>query len=202
MKPRITFLVSLFEQPLNLLVSLGSLIAQTDQNWEAVILNNGTNLGGSIVFRAISEYAPYKIIYRHTASKQLGWDCYWSSDLAIENRWAGGDYLCFASDDSYYVPEFVQVMCDEAEKNQWDFAYCDVLYDARVSGRRAVMSTAPQCCSIDKTCFIVRRDKWIGFPNKNTGPYQATQCDGQAIEEMVRRGYSYGKVNECLVVHS
>jgi hypothetical protein len=194
--------VSVFDRHLDLLVSLGSIIAQTDEGWGAVVLNNGTDLGGRIVHGAISTYVPYKIIYRHTASKQEGWDCYWSADFAVDNRWADGDYLCFASSDSYYVPEFVQVMCDAADENKWDFAYCDILYDARAGGKRAVMVTSPQCCSIDKTCFIVRRDKWIGFPNKNTGPYQPMQCDGEAIEEMVRRGYSYGKVDQPLVVHS
>jgi glycosyltransferase involved in cell wall biosynthesis len=202
MKPRITFLVSVFDRPLNLLGLLGSLIVQTDQKWEAVVLNNGMGVRASMICDEISEYARNQIEYYHTANNKTGWDCYWSSDLAIEKGWANGDYLAFASDDGYYVPEFVQVMCDAADENQWDFAYCDLLYDARAAGKRSIMTAYPQCCSIDKTNFIVRRDKWIGFATKNTGPFKPTQADGEAVEEMVRRGYRHGRVDQVLAVHS
>jgi hypothetical protein len=203
MNPRITFLVTVFTRPLNLFSSLGSLVVQTDSRWEAVILNNGQPSYQPLgIFLAMRNYAPLQLDYRRTANPQEGWDDYWASELAVEQGWARGKYICCASDDNYYVPEFVQVMCDAADENSWDLAYCDVLYDARGAGKRSILTAAPQCCSIDKTAFIVRRDKWIGFPTKNTGPYKPTQCDGEAVEEMVRRGYSHGRVDQVLVVHN
>ena len=45
--PKVTFLVNSYDKPTNLWCILGSLIQQTDPDWEAVVLLNHSN----VVFR-------------------------------------------------------------------------------------------------------------------------------------------------------
>ena len=41
--PKVTFLVNSYDKPTNLWCILGSLIQQTDPDWEAIVLQNSPN---------------------------------------------------------------------------------------------------------------------------------------------------------------
>jgi hypothetical protein len=113
-----------------------------------------------------------------------------------------GEFLCFPSDDSYYVPSFGEKMLRAATLNGWDLVYCNTLYDLAKIGEGqgyGVLNVEPRRYKIDKTCFIVRRRWFEGFPGKTEGSCEA---DANLIEQLVVKGISHGKVNEVLVVHN
>jgi hypothetical protein len=110
-----------------------------------------------------------------------------------------GTWLSFLNDDSYVVPWFLERMLAEADKLGLEFVYCDF-----IKGRHDIMhyplSTAPVSCSIDKTCFMFKRE-WMpeSWPGKIT---RYGIADGDLVEYLVLKGIRYGKVPQYLVTHN
>jgi len=130
-----------------------------------------------------------------------GTSCYRSGNIAA--RFAKGEYLCFPSDDGYYVPGFAALMLEAAEKNSWDLVYCDLLDDPRQFGRYGVRDVKPALGHIDKTCYIVKRSVFLGmggFPLEEKSNDWA--ADWWLVEELIKCGVRHGKLNQLLVVHN
>jgi hypothetical protein len=108
-----------------------------------------------------------------------------------------GDWLCFPSDDSYYVPRFSEIMLEAARAQNLDFVYCDMLYDWRPDDVYRIMNVEPRSCAIDKTCFLVKREIFKGFPYHESG-----WNDGAFAEQLVAEGVRHGKAPGVLVVHN
>jgi len=191
-----TFVVSAFNRPTHLELCLLSLCLQTRTDWTAIVTDNAdSSVYSEMNEDAVRRVGDGRIAYRYTGSTCPS--CYHSAEAGAAR--ATGTYLSFPSDDSYFVPEFLERMLESADGA--DLIYCDVLYDRRLTGRRAALQCEPRVCAIDKTSFLVRRDKFIGFPDKrNDG--MACPADGQAIERMIQLGYGHRHVDECLVVHN
>lgn len=191
-----TFIVSAFNRPTELKLCLLSLILQTRRDWTAVITDNSKHPDMSAAFSdVILDLSDPRLHYLYTGDRAN--NCYASAEIGAQA--ATGTWLIFPSEDSYMVPEFLERML-EAEQDV-DLAYCDILYDRRLSGRRAVLSCEPVVAAIDKTCFAVRREKFIGFPDQSADGH-ACPADGQAVERMVALGYRMRHVEECLCVHN
>ena len=199
---KVTFLLSAYDRPHLLWGSLGSLIAQSDPDWECIVLANHPEWGlFSQHRRVVLNISDPRISIVHSFNNEdPAWDCYWSVEAAVKQIDFKGEWLCFPSDDSYYCPEFVERMTD-AGRNA-DAVYCDILYDRRIGGKRSVLVTAAHNCAIDKISFTVRREKFIGFPDKPRGAPGPSICDGLAVDRMVAMGYRFHKVEECLCVHN
>ena len=196
---KVTFLVNSYAAPENLWCVLGSLIQQTDRDWEAVVLLNHPDpmvrtkhkinamLMDEDRINAVDSY-----------NSRYSWDCYWACDWAVDQGLAKGDWICCASDDGYYMPEFVE----EMTKSDSDLVLCDCVMRKHLARSRSVVNTLPKCGHVDKTCFMVRREKWIGFPHKNQDVAGPSAADGMAVELMVKSGYSWDKIDMPLVVHN
>jgi hypothetical protein len=128
-------------------------------------------------------------------------DCYYAAEIAAKR--ARGDWLCFPSEDSYYVPYFADRM--SVWTAEWDFIYCDMLYTSKwtepVAWTYSVMDVRPVRQHIDKTCFMLRRELFEVFPGKRDGA--PCEADGELAEELVSRGVRHGKAHGgALVVHN
>jgi hypothetical protein len=204
MKPAITYIVSAFNRPLHLRGCLASLQVQTDPWLEVVVADNAPDLDMQGEHNAVvCEMRDKRFSRVNTAAHSSGpqFDCYWSAEWIVDNGLVHGEYIVLPSDDSYYVPVFQETMLAAARANDWALCYCDMLYDRRGHGRYHHKVVAPRVCEIDKTCFMLRRDCWIGFPTKPQ-TLKASSCDGEMIEELVRRGVRHGRVDEVLCVHN
>ncbi len=197
---KVTFLVNSYDKPTNLWCSLGSLIQQTDPDWEAVVLLNHPDSGVRLEHKWVVDAMDDKrLITADSYKPRLSWDCYWSCEWAVDQGLAKGDWICCASDDGYYVPEFVE----EMTKSDKDLVLCDALMRKHIgNGSRRLVNILPKCGHVDKTTFMVRREKWIGFPNKNQDMQGPSNADGMAVETMVKLGYSWDKIHLPLVVHN
>lgn len=179
-----------------LAVVLHCLAVQTFTDFEVIVADNGES---QLLNRELIESLDYR--FKHRNTKAVGFkDCYSAAEWVVEKE-CRGDFVCFPSDDSYYVPCFAQDMLEAAESNKWDLVYCNMLYDARFNGHYyAPIDVAPVLNRIDKTGFILRRSWFEGFPGKVAeGPCKA---DGELIESLVERGISHGKVPGFLMVHN
>jgi glycosyltransferase involved in cell wall biosynthesis len=196
----LTYLVNAYERPWELLGCLVSLRQQTHQDFEVIVLDNQTvdaiareNLASLAMMRC------EKFRYVRTCQEKP----YQASDFGAQM--ANGEFLCFPSDDSYYVPAFGEKMLAAARGNAWDLVYCDaILRPSTTSPRRqgiyVPLLVEPRMDYIDKTLFIVRKSVFPGF-RCDERPYW-TGADAYVVEEMVSRGVSHGRVPEPLAVHN
>lgn len=127
--------------------------------------------------------------------------CYSASEIAANlGGIAETEWLCFPSDDSLYVQDFAKIMLATAVKHNADLVYCDCVY--RVGSEQndwpayTILDVSPRMGRIDKTCFIVRRNKFKGFP-----PHARGWRDGALIEQLIAEGIRHAKAPGVLVVH-
>lgn len=90
-----------YERPKLLKRALDSLLAQTHQDWVAIIFDDSKS---GRVKEVVLDYSDPRVIYKHN-SKQYGAalniDQCFSSD-----PWLGGDYACLLEDDNFLLPGF------------------------------------------------------------------------------------------------
>jgi hypothetical protein len=124
--------------------------------------------------------------------------CYFASEYAVEH-FATGEFVSFPSDDSIYSLYYAEKLLRLADEKDLELTYCDLVMDGPNDG--GVLSCAAQCCLIDKTNFILKRNRFIPWPGKH--PTGGGSCsDGALIDELVGQGIRHGKVGHPLCIHS
>lgn len=199
------FIVSAYDQPLQLAGLLYSLAVQTEKDFEVIVTDNHPdriNEPTCNMFIYWDSILPelfrrkLKLSYMHT---NVG-NCYEAANLAAGQTTA--DYLCFPSCDGYYVPGFLDHMliaahCDDPSN---DLIYCDCIYDPRGHVETYERLTAmPKTGFIDKGGFLVKRSKFTRFPWEASIKF----ADGLLVEDLVRRcGATTAKAPGVLWVHN
>lgn len=190
----ISYIVSAYDRPVQLIGCLASLLSQSHQDFEIIVTDNASDSYSNS--RAVTKVCGFvdRVLYLHTRMET----CYHSAEHAVLSA-AKGEWLCFPSDDSYYVPDFAKLML-EASVNR-DLVYCDCIYDPRRGGTYSVLDTSPNMGYIDKTNFIVRKEWFVkvgGFPEKAPG----SCSDGLFIQNVVAAGARHGKASGVLCFHN
>ena len=184
----ISFIVSVYDRPWNLKALVPLLVSQHGHSETLICDNFGS---------AESDVAGTQI-YR-TGEWGAG-GCYESANMVCERGIPQGDWLCFPSDDSLYVSQFGRIMLETASREKAELVYCDCVYKQGTldTGWPAysVLNVSARMGRIDKTCFIVKRELFKGFP-----PHPQDYRDGALIEELVKRGVRHAKAPGVLVVH-
>jgi GT2 family glycosyltransferase len=194
MTPDISFIVSTYNRPEMLWCCLASLRAQTHKNIEIIVTDNATDIGVKATHRSACSLFDAQYIAANVLT------CYHSAEMGVAS--ASGTFLCFPSDDSYYVPTFAAEMLKVATERQASLVYCEMVYNPRwPMDTYRLLGAKPQLNHIDKTGFILRRDKFLGFPNKPESS-MACACDGYLIDELVGQGVSHAKHERILAVHN
>jgi GT2 family glycosyltransferase len=188
----ISFIVSCFDRPEMLLCCLASLNCQSHREIEVIVTDNSND---SVTQSYHKEYCgQLGAKYLHTGLQ----GCYHSAEVGAQS--AQGTFLAFPSDDSMYVPSFAKTMLDAAYERDLELVYCEMLYNPRWPGDKyGLLGVEPKLNRIDKTGFLIRHDKFYGFPDKGVGYCAA---DGLLIERLVAEGIKHGRVDSCLAVHN
>jgi hypothetical protein len=190
----ISYIVSVYDRPLFLTACLGSLGVQSFQT-ETIVCANHVDENMLMACGLCCMDADVRIEHTGIAGAK---NCYESASMVAPN--AKADWLCFPSDDSLYVCQFSGIMLETAAKTGADLVYCDCVYRQDETAGRwpayKVLTTEPRMGKIDKTCFILRRELFNGFP-----PHPKGWSDGALIEQLVRDGVRHAKAPGVLVVH-
>lgn len=199
----ISYIVSAYDRPLHLLGSLSSLLTQTHRDFEIIVTDNAPveyceNISVLRFLLGDAAYRPFNYTFKNMRYVHTAMDtCYQSAEHGASI--ANGEWLCFPSDDSYYVPDFAKLMLEKSAGA--DLVYCDCIYDPRRGYTYAVMDTKPLVGHIDKTNFIVRKE-WFervgGFPEKKPGGCS----DGLFIERAIQLGARHVKAEGVLCFHN
>ena len=197
----ISYIVSHKDQPVQLITCVTSLLVQNGAK-EILIADNSTDpemiryvedtCKLSSCIRRISTAARCSVANERIAP------CYTAANVvALEE--AKGDWLCFPSSDSYYVPGFAVEMLRTAESEDLELVYSDFLYDPRYNNGLfyQVVSAAPRYRMFDKTCFLVKRNRFKGFPLEN-----AVGDDFLMLKHLLEEGIRHGKAPGVLSVHN
>lgn len=200
-------------------VLVNSMLCQTLQNWELLIIHDGEDA------QMRDELAPYlekypQIKYMETETR---YNDYGHSLRERGIELVDTPYLMMTNDDNYYVPRFLEIMFSGIRQHGLDFAYCDmvsshsfkfvtkpssvytnVTRSADGSYFQApynVLRSEPRRRAIDIGNFIVKSKmaKSVGFKDK--GFY----ADGLFVENLMdryKKSIRSGKVNQVLFVHN
>lgn len=192
-QPGISYVVSCYDRPADLRVCLSSLAAQRYKNHQIIVTDNADDLA---MFAQNKEIAQS---WGATYLKTNGPTCYHSAEEGA--KVARGEYLCFPSDDSYYVPFYAWEMLKAARDNDADLVFSDMVYGRWPHMKYEHWVTEPRLNRIDKTNFLVRRSVFTGFPQKPDSAI-ACACDGHMVDELVARGAKVVGVAQPLCVHN
>jgi glycosyltransferase involved in cell wall biosynthesis len=189
----LSFIVSAYDRPATLPVCLASLHVQVHKSIEVIVTDNSAD--PSIQRQHQAACAQFGARYLNVQAKS----CYHSAEVGATQ--AQGEFLCFPSDDSYYVPIFAHRLLKEARVRHADLVYCEMLYGHVVPETPYyTFQVQPKLGSIDKTGFILRRSRFKRFPGKlDVGPCGA---DGMLIDELIHSCIRHYKIPEILVVHN
>ena len=202
----VSLIVSAYERPNALRTCLSSLVSQTHLDWRALVVDNTARkrmaYANTRVVEGIGDpRIAYTNVHRETYIGDVEnasghrYSVYKATELGVAAT--DGEWLCFPSDDSYYVPWFLERMLKTATHESWELVYCDLIA-GNATEHHAVGAKPLRCC-IDKTCFLLRREWFHGFDH-SPGVYP--MADGHLIEDLVARGIRHGRLGHCLVVHN
>ena len=189
----ISYIVTACQRPDFLACCLFSLRCQTHAQFEVIVTNNGQTDAHRQASRDVLQVlgdARFRLLegsWRH---------CYYASEDAA--LLASGRYLCFPSDDSYYVPFFAEKMLAAGSAARAQIVLCEQVYSRWEQPHYTILPVAAAVDHVDKTGFLINRTWFAGFPDKEGG----VTSDGQMIEDAVRRGAKVAKVDEVLCVHN
>lgn len=187
----LTFIVSTFERPQTLLLLLNALQLQTEKHFECIVTDNSTNE----ILAEQNEFYVKMCGSRFRYLKTNHQECYSSAEEGV--KLASGRFLCFPSDDNYYLPQFAELMLRNALNSGLDLVYCDCVY-GRPNTTPFLLDVKPKVNHIDKGGFLVAREVFKSFPGK-----AVISCsDGWLIEELVKKGVRHGKCQGILWVHN
>ncbi len=187
----ISFIVSVLDRPHFLNACLASLAVQEGPK-DIIVCANSKDQGVLTQIEAVC--LDYDVQMEDTGIAGAT-TCYESANMVAGK--ALGDWLCFPSDDSLYVCKFSEIMLSVDA----DLVYCDCVYRGGETAapywkQYSVLGTQPRIGKIDKTCFIVRRNLFKGFP-----AHLRNWSDGALIEDLVKQGVRHAKAPGVLVVH-
>lgn len=203
--PKVSYIVSVYDRLDHLKCCIASLGCQTDRDFEVIVVLTHPAINYVLEVSTILQNNLPDVI-RSQVVNTITHDAhstYHASNYG--SGYAKGEFLCFPSDDSYYVPIFQEEHVRAAETNGWDFVYADQLYDRRQGdGKYSPMITQMQCCHIDKTGFLIRRrvfEELNGFEGLDENSQLGT-ADGFFAEKCRDRGVPNGKIHEVFSVHN
>lgn len=189
--PDISFCVTAHDRPNGLYLTLLSLSLQKELSYEIIVGVNATHESMMDNLEYVAESFSDNILTNETTN------CWDHSELIAKS--ATGRYLCFPSEADYYTPTFGKQLLKMANTDDLDLAFCDCLYDYRHDDSYLVLFVRPAVCCIDKGGFLIKRNRFNGFPK---GP-NPDHSEGYLVESIVNdKSSKWKKLNEVLWVHN
>ncbi|MBB4077525.1 glycosyltransferase involved in cell wall biosynthesis [Lewinella aquimaris] len=100
--PRFSVIITTYNRPNYLVEAIQSVIDQSFEDWELIVIDDGSNPTSEFYVRRFN--CSEKIKYRYQNNKGPGPARQHGIDLAQ------GEYICLLDDDDYYLPNHLQVL--------------------------------------------------------------------------------------------
>ena len=127
-KPKVTVIITTFNRPQYLSEALESVINQSYQNWEVILLNDG----GVNVQEVVDKFADPRIIYvDDTKNRGAAYRRNRGLDMAR------GEYVCYLDDDDIYYSNHIELLVKALDEHpEVAVAYSDLYGVSSVSDRK------------------------------------------------------------------
>lgn len=186
----IEFIIPTYDRKEPLLSMLSSLLAQTDKDWCAVVIQDGTD--NSISYKVVESLNDKRIKYYATPERANDWG-HTQRELGKKNSKA--DYIIMTGDDNYYTPNFVAELRLASLSNPgmvyWNMVHSHYHYQYFIC--------QPAYNQIDMGAFATRRD--LAQQIELNTSYAA---DGEFVRDFNERFPQEEKVkiNKVLFIHN
>jgi len=115
----ISIIVPIYNTELYLREALDSIIAQTFENWEAILVNDGST---DKCPEICAEYANKDSRFKYICKKENE-GLLLARKTGLEN--ARGEFIANLDSDDFYRPQFLEKMLAKIKKGNNDFVYCN-----------------------------------------------------------------------------
>ncbi len=213
--PEVSLVFSCYNRPDLLPMSLGSIYAQTMQDFVVLVTDNGLDARVRLKHETMVAWfanldreagRESRFLYYRTAGRIPVDDCYWSAEWGVNKlKELGllGRWLTFPCDDTQYFPMHLQRMLAAAAKNLWECVLAGLPVVSPIGATRSVAGY--QVWELGDICakdtFMVRSKHFEGFKMKpsHAGP-AAADCD--FTHDVRMRGIPTGVLQETSMVHN
>lgn len=186
--PKVSMIIAAYQRPKQILVCLHSLLVQTHQNFELIVVHGGP---GTSVKRVVDALHDARVTFHET----LNHDDFGNSSREFGTKLATGSWIGQINDDNYYAPIYFEWMLSELIRNDAQFAYCNMVHSHYAW---MPLETHPVPCRIDAGGWICRADLVKRTPWATT--HEITS-DGEYAEALARQCRTV-KILGCLFVHN
>jgi GT2 family glycosyltransferase len=159
-RPLVSIIVSAYQRPRQLRICLASLLAQSYENLELIVVHDGPDDGTvrAAVQLAVNGGAA-RVQFVETPERKNDWGN--SSKEYGAHEFARGEWIGYANDDNYYTPLYVETLIATAEDTGAGFVYSDFVHSHRGWG---VLDVRPELCRIDVSGWLARREAVLAAP--------------------------------------
>jgi len=187
----VEFIIPTYHRPAPLASMLASLVAQTDGQWEANVVIDGTDHLDEIL-EIINRFNDSRIKHTVTDKRYNDWG---HTPREMGKQMSTAEYIIMTGDDNYYTPNFVAEIRPLCEKNvgmvYWDMVHSHYDY--------AYFKCKLASGQIDMGAFATRRDlaKQIHLGVRyDADGWFINQFNEKFPNEVVK------KINKVLFVHN
>jgi glycosyltransferase involved in cell wall biosynthesis len=130
---------------------LDSILKQTYQNWETIIVDDGSNdTTGAICEQLVKSDSRFKVIHQANAGLSA------ARDTGIDH--AKGEYLLFVDADDFIHPKMIELLHDALVKTKSDIAICSfqkIYENQEVPNIEIPDKITPQVASGEEECYYL-----------------------------------------------
>ena len=191
-----------YQRELQLRVLLSSLAAQSEMNFEVIVIHDGPRRETRELIESFSPELPFELIYIETPAR---FNDYGHSLRQLIIDRCETKYLLLTNDDNYYVPIFTQEMIGALQEENLDVLFCNMIHshvfpDLPNPFGYQLLEAEPRRRRIDIGCFIFKTSlgKNAGWRDKGF------EGDATFFEDITKQRptVSIGKMNKVLFVHN
>ena len=170
---QLTIVCVAYKRYRNLPVLIHSLLAQTLQNFQLIVIHDGHDAEMASLLKPYADNHPdvIRVFFTEQRFNDYG---HTLRDIGIQL--ADTEYLLLTNDDNYYVPRFLEYMfmpMDAQGADAPDIVFCDMIHSHNNPGVRTQLpynpfETRPERNFIDIGCFVARTElaRKVGFRDK------------------------------------
>ncbi len=185
----ITFILPSFNELYDAHVSLGSLLCQTNQNWRAIVINNGAN--DRLREYVATHFQDERIRYIETPTN-TGTDN--TSRAYAYNELIETELVVSSSIQDYYFPQTVDEILKVA--HGYDFIYWNSINHLYLDNH--ILYADPEINKIDWGNFCIRKElaQRVLFDISKYPP------DGNYVLDLKRANAKMVKIDKVLTIHN
>jgi len=117
-KGLISIIIPMYNSQLYLAEALDSVLSQTFENWEALLIDDGSTDDTS---KIAAEYAKKDARFKYIRKENQG--TLWARKIGLEN--SKGEFIANLDSDDAYKPQFLEKMLAKIKETNSDFVWCD-----------------------------------------------------------------------------